>query len=225
MHRLLLLSGGAYLSDLLIDEGFEVRRTEKLHAAFAEVSVWQPDAVLIEVLFQDGEALGVCRSIREAHDIPVVVCSPSGRESDVVRALDAGADDYLVMPVRPLELVARLRAVVRRTTAPELGRQSKDRLFAGDLEIRLDEHRVFKNGAPVDLSPTEFRLLISLAKEPGRVMSHRKLMAQVWGSEYVDCKHYLRLYIRYLRSKLETHPDDPRLILSEWGIGYRLAAD
>ena len=97
--------------------------------------------------------------------------------------------------------------------------------MAGDLEIRLDEHKVYRRGVPIELSPIEFRLLACLAREAGRVVSHAKLMAQVWGPEYVDCRHYLRLYIRYLRSKLEDDPRDPRLILTEWGVGYRFQTD
>jgi two-component system KDP operon response regulator KdpE len=138
-----------------------------------------------------------------------------------VRVFEAGADDYLVTPIRPVELSARLRAVLRRTADSPVRQQHSDTLVAGDLEIRLNEHKVYRHGNIIDLSPMEFRLLTVLVKETGRAVSHAKLIANVWGPEYVDCRHYLRLYVKYLRSKIETDPKNPRLVLSEWGVGYR----
>jgi two-component system KDP operon response regulator KdpE len=134
---------------------------------------------------------------------------------------EAGADDYLVTPIRPVELNARLRAVLRRTADIPVKRVQAETLVAGDLEVRLKEHKVYREGELIDLSPIEFRLLSVLVQETGRAVSHSKLIAHVWGPEYVDCRHYLRLYVKYLRTKLEHDPKNPRLILSEWGVGYR----
>jgi two-component system KDP operon response regulator KdpE len=134
---------------------------------------------------------------------------------------DAGADDYLVTPIRPVELHARLRAVLRRTADTPVTRVQADALIAGDVEVRLKEHKVYRNGEHIDLSPIEFRLLCVLVQETGRAVSHTRLIANVWGPEYVDCRHYLRLYVKYLRSKIEDDPKNPQMILSEWGVGYR----
>ena len=127
-----------------------------------------------------------------------------------MRALDAGADDYLVMPIRPVELMARLRAVLRRLGDNGQASPNGQRLVAGDLEILIDEQKAFRRGAEIDLSPIEFKLLALLVRETGRPVSHSKLIA-----------HYLRLYVRYLRAKLEDSPQSPELIQNEWGVGYR----
>ena len=139
-----------------------------------------------------------------------------------MRALDAGADDYLVMPIRPVELMARLRAVLRRTGDKRSGAcQWATPRRRETWSWYLDEHKAFRKGAEIDLSPIEFKLLAMLVRETGRPVSHSRLIAQVWGPEYVDCRHYLRLYIRYLRAKIEDLPESPELIQNEWGVGYR----
>jgi two-component system KDP operon response regulator KdpE len=153
--------------------------------------------------------------------VPIVVCAQSTREADIVAVFEAGADDYLVTPIRPVELTARLRAVLRRTIDAPRRQEQSDALVAGDVEIRVKEHRAYRRDVLVDLSPIEFRLLTVLVQEVGRAVSHSRLIASVWGPEYVDCRHYLRLYIKYLRSKMEDDPKDPRLFVSEWGVGYR----
>jgi len=165
--------------------------------------------------------LAMCRRLRDSYPVPIVACSISSREQDVVRALDAGADDYLVVPIRPVELMARLRAVLRRLGDNGQTSPNGQRLVAGDIEILLDEQKAFRRGAEIELSPIEFKLLALLVRETGRPVSHSKLIAHVWGPEYVDCRHYLRLYVRYLRAKLEDSPQSPELIQNEWGVGYR----
>ena len=223
--RLLFVSNdparAGYLTAMLGGGEFQITHTSLASSVVAAVAVAKPDVILMELGALNGNTPSVCRYLRETYDTPIVVCSASGRESDIVEALEAGADDYLAMPVRPVELLARLRAAMRRANVVETGQPRKDRLLAGDLEIRLDEHRAYHKGVPIDLSPIEFRLLTCLAGEAGRVVTHAKLIAKVWGPEYVDCRHYLRLYVRYLRAKIEDDPRDPRLILSEWGVGYR----
>jgi two-component system, OmpR family, KDP operon response regulator KdpE len=180
-----------------------------------------PQLILLELPSSDSIMLSMCRRLRDNYPVPIVVCSSSSREQDVVRALDAGADDYLVMPIRPVELMARLRAVLRRLGDNGQASPNGQRLVAGDLEILLDEQKAFRRGAEIDLSPIEFKLLALLVRETGRPVSHSKLIAQVWGPEYTDCRHYLRLYVRYLRAKLEDSPQSPELIQNEWGVGYR----
>jgi len=180
-----------------------------------------PHLILLELPSPDSIMLSMCRRLRDNYPVPIVVCSSSSREQDVVRALDAGADDYLVMPIRPVELMARLRAVLRRLGDNGQASPNGQRLVAGDLEILIDEQKAFRRGAEIDLSPIEFKLLALLVRETGRPVSHSKLIAQVWGPEYTDCRHYLRLYVRYLRAKLEDSPQSPELIQNEWGVGYR----
>jgi len=223
--RLLFVSNdparAGYLPAILGGGEFQITRTSLGSSVVAAVAVAKPDVILMELGALDGDTPSVCRYLRQTYDTPIVICSASGRESDIVEALEAGADDYLAMPVRPVELLARLRAAMRRANHVEPSQPKRDRLIAGDLEIRLDEHRAYHKATPVDLSPIEFRLLTCLVGEAGRVVTHAKLIAKVWGPEYVNCRHYLRLYVRYLRAKLEDDPRDPKLILSEWGVGYR----
>ncbi len=180
-----------------------------------------PHLILLELSSPDSVMLAMCRRLRDSYPVPIVACSISGREQDVVRALDAGADDYLVVPIRPVELMARLRAVLRRLGDNGQTSPNGQRLVAGDIEILLDEQKAFRRGAEIELSPIEFKLLALLVRETGRPVSHSKLIAHVWGPEYVDCRHYLRLYVRYLRAKLEDSPQSPELIQNEWGVGYR----
>jgi two-component system, OmpR family, KDP operon response regulator KdpE len=182
---------------------------------------WHPHLILLELPSPDSLMLAMCRRIRDGYPVPIVVCSTSSREQDVVRALDAGADDYLVMPIRPVELMARLRAVLRRLGDNGQPSPNGQRLVAGDVEVLLDEQKAYRRGSEIDLSPIEFKLLAILVRETGRPVSHSRLIAQVWGPEYVDCRHYLRLYVRYLRAKLEDSPQSPQLIQNEWGVGYR----
>jgi two-component system KDP operon response regulator KdpE len=214
-------TGGDHLAESLSEDEFSVERLSHPSDIGRVLEELEPDLVVVSCARPDEQALTFCSGLRQISPIPVVVCSPSARESDIVKVFEAGADDYLVAPIRPIELNARLRAVLRRTAdAPAKSSQS-DSVIAGDLELRLKEHKAYRRGEPLDLSPMEFRLLTVLVEETGRAVSHSRLIANVWGPEYVDCRHYLRLYVKYLRSKVEDDPKNPRLILSEWGVGYR----
>jgi two-component system KDP operon response regulator KdpE len=211
------------LGEALVNAGFETIWARSGQGASISVHDTQPEIVLLDGPVEDVDSLELCRHIRGITDVPIVMLAPDARETDIVRALESGADEYLLRPVGPRELAARLRALMRRANHLPAG-AGNGRLTLGDIEVDDDERRVYKRGQLVELSPTEYRLLVCLLREAGRVVSHRKLMAQVWGGEYVQCRHYLRLYIRYLRSKLEDDPRDPKMILNEWGTGYRLAA-
>jgi two-component system, OmpR family, KDP operon response regulator KdpE len=210
-----------HLAGAIGRDQFQLKSVASEADALSSLSTSEPSLILLEIVSPESHVLNICRRLRARYPIPIVVCSTSGREQDVVRALDAGADDYLVMPIRPVELMARLRAVLRRTGDSAPVPVNGQRLVAGDLELVLDEHKAFRRGMEIDLSPIEFKLLAMLVRETGRPVSHSRLIAQVWGPEYVDCRHYLRLYIRYLRAKIEDLPESPELIQNEWGVGYR----
>lgn len=183
-----------------------------------------PSLVVIDLPIVDDGSLAFCETLREMFSTPVVICSISSKEWDIVRAFEAGADDYLPLPMSLVELRARLRATLRRCGEQASEHATSGEIVAGDLRLSLDERRVYRRGHPIDLSPIEYRLLLSLMRESGRPVSHSKLLFSVWGPEYVDSRHYLRLYIRYLRSKVEDNPAKPELILNEWGTGYRFQA-
>lgn len=206
------------LEGMLAAEGFTFSHAD-CRRALAYARDTETQVILIDTPLRGGDGLELCRELRDVTDAPIVLIASDGREADIVRAFELGADDYVLRPLRSRELAARVRALLRRSNGVPDGR-----LRLGDLEANLDERRVYRHGQLVELSPIEFRLLVCLLREAGRVVNHGKLMAQVWGGQYVDCRHYLRLYIGYLRSKLEDDPRNPKLILNEWGIGYRLVA-
>jgi len=162
-----------------------------------------------------------CRLIRSICDIPIVILTSLDGELDVVRGLDLGADDYLAKPVRVGELASRIEAVLRRTRPGSRG----GALQLGNVEIDVERGIVTKRGEPVSLTPTEARLLNALAERAGRLCTHKYLLDRVWGPEWGEAAHCLRLYIGYLRHKLEDDPRQPSFIINEWGAGYRLAAE
>jgi two-component system KDP operon response regulator KdpE len=179
----------------------------------------QPDLVILDVMMPGMDGWEVLSRLREMSDVPIMMLTAKGREVDIVRGLTLGADDYVTKPFGNAELIARVQALLRRNkaSAPTL----KTRYHDNGLSIDLDRHEVRAKGKPVDLTPTEFRLLSVLVQNAGKVVPHRLLLTQVWGEEYANEIHYLKLYIRYLRQKLEESPSNPRYILTEWGIGYR----
>ena len=225
MPRILYINragaAGERLLEALAGSDFQIEALRGLFVAGDALRSAHADIVLLACERPDGTIRGFCSAIRELSTVPIVVCSASSRESDIVGVFEAGADDCLSTPLRPVELTARLRAVLRRTSELPRLQPAADTLVAGDVEVRVKEHRAYRRGVAVDLSPMEFRLLSVLVHEVGRAVSHSRLIASVWGPEYVDCRHYLRLYIKYLRAKIEDDPRDPKLIVSEWGVGYR----
>jgi len=195
---------------------FEAGSVEEGLVAFASRS---PQAVLLDLGLPDGDGLEVVSRIRETSEVPIVVISARGEERDQVRALDGGANDYVTKPFREAELLARLRAALR--SAARASRHAET-LSIGPLRIQCFERRVFLDDSEVELTPTEFSLLQVMARDAGRVITHRQLLRQVWGTTHVDDVQYLRVFMKQLRQKLERDPAKPQLILTTPGVGYRL---
>jgi two-component system KDP operon response regulator KdpE len=179
----------------------------------------QPDLVLLLPPADEVELVHACEIVRDGTDRPLLVLSEQKEELLIARALASGVDEYLVTPMGNRELAARIEAMLRRIRRTAGAGSGRD---LGVLRLAPEDNSVLLNGRRVPLSPIEFRLLVCLASTPGVVVSHQTLMTRVWGDEYVDSRNYLRLYIRYLREKLEEDPTIPQLIVSEWGVGYRL---
>jgi two-component system, OmpR family, KDP operon response regulator KdpE len=209
------------LRSSLAVEGFEVRTAVSASEAGALLRHALPDIVLLDLGLPDGDGGELVRQVRQHHSIPVIVISARHQEAEKVKLLDAGADDYLTKPFSVGELLARIRVAMRhRGTAlsPALTRYESD-----GLRVDLAERQVRVRGEPVHLTPTEFKLLARLVRSAGRVVTHRQLLGDVWGPEHVDHTHYLRLYMGQLRAKIEEKPEEPRYLLTETGVGYRLA--
>ncbi|KPK21346.1 MAG: Fis family transcriptional regulator [Nitrospira bacterium SG8_3] len=179
-----------------------------------------PDLVLLDVMLPDIDGFEVLRLIRESNDVPVIMLTAKGEEDDRVQGLELGADDYVTKPFSPRELVSRVRAVLRRTDSARS--QSSGAIEVDDrLKIDFDRREVWVEGELIKLRPTEYRLLYHLVQNAGWVISHDQILAKVWGYEYRDEPHYVRLYVNYLRQKLEKDPANPKYILTERGVGYR----
>jgi two-component system KDP operon response regulator KdpE len=201
-------------------DGFEVVDTTSGTKALDRLRDQLPDLILLDVMMPDLDGFETLRLIREISTVPVIMLTAKGEEDDRVRGLELGADDYVTKPFSPRELVSRVRAVLRRTETPSAPVheviQVDDR-----LKIDFDRREVWVEGKLVRLRPTEYRLLYHLVQNAGWVVPHDQLLAKVWGYEYRDETHYLRLYINYLRQKLEKDPSSPEYILTERGVGYR----
>jgi two-component system KDP operon response regulator KdpE len=201
-------------------DGFEVIEAFRGAQAIDRIRSGLPDLVLLDVMLPDLDGFEVLRIIREVSSVPVIMLTAKGEEDDRVRGLELGADDYITKPFSPRELVSRVRAVLRRTEAAST---STHGLIEVDdrLKIDFDRREVWVDGQLVQLRPTEYRLLFHLVQNAGWVITHDQLLAKVWGYEYQDEPHYVRLYINYLRKKLEKDPANPQYILTERGVGYR----
>lgn len=185
----------------------------------------KPDLILLDLALPDLDGFDVCRRLRTVSDVPIIVVSAKGRESDKVRGLELGADDYVTKPFGHEELVARVDSVLRRAKRPIPGLTNQPVLQAGDLRIDPNQGRVWRAGEEVGLTPTEFRLLYALVSHRGRVLPHRALLTTVWGQEYAGEQHYLKVYVNRLRQKLEPDPSGPQYLLTAWGVGYRFASE
>lgn len=209
------------LKVVLREAGFEAVPAETASAALDLAAVRPPDAAIVDLVLPDGDGVDVTRRLREWSEMPILVLSAVGEEEQKVRALEAGADDYITKPFGARELVARLQAALRRA-APAAEEPSI--LFEG-LEVDLAGRSIRRDGDAIHLTPIEFELLRVLVRNRGRLLTHRKLLAEVWGPEYVDDIQPLRTHIARLRAKIE--PDDrtaPRFIVTDPGVGYRFSA-
>ena len=201
-------------------DGFQVIEAFNGAQAIEQVRSNLPDLVLLDVMMPDIDGFEVLRIIREVSSVPVIMLTAKSEEDDRVRGLELGADDYITKPFSPRELVSRVRAVLRRT---EGASGATHGLIEVDDRLRLDFDRreIWVDDELVKLRPTEYRLLYHLVQNAGWVVTHDQLLQKVWGYEYRDEPHYVRLYINYLRQKLEEEPSDPKYILTERGVGYR----
>lgn len=201
-------------------DGFRVVEAHRGLEAIHQLRDAMPDVVILDVMMPDLDGFEVLKMIREISNVPVIMLTAKGEEDDRVRGLELGADDYVTKPFSPRELVSRVRAVLRRTEAS--GFSSKE-VYEIDNRLKIDFGRreVWVDGKLVKLRPTEYRLLYHLVQNAGWVMTYDQLLSKVWGYEYRDEPHYVRLYINYLRQKLEKDPANPKYILTERGVGYR----
>jgi two-component system KDP operon response regulator KdpE len=181
----------------------------------------QPDLVILDIMMPGMDGWEVCRRLGEMSNVPILMLTAKGTEADIVKGLQIGADDYLTKPFSVAELIARIQALLRRA-ASQLQTDKPSVFSIGNLTIDLNRRMVMRDGELVDLTPTEFKLLECFVTHRDRVLPHRFLLTEVWGSEYIDETNYLKLYVRYLRRKLEEDPANPQLIVTEWGVGYRL---
>jgi len=203
-------------------DGFQVTEAFNGKQAIQRLRDVSPDLILLDVMMPDLDGFDVLEMVREVSSVPVIMLTAKGEEDDRVRGLEHGADDYVVKPFSPRELVSRVKAVLRRTEAAS---GSMHGLIEVDerLKIDFDRREIWLEGKLVKLRPTEYRLLFHLVQNAGWVVSHDQLLQKVWGYEYRDEPHYVRLYINYLRQKLEPDPSKPCIILSSPGVGYMLA--
>ena len=190
----------------------------------AQASGRNPDVILLDLGLPDGDGIDLTRKIREWSRTPIIVLSARGREQDKIIALDAGADDYLTKPFGVGELMARLRVALRHAAQPE-GSRADAVFVAGDLRVDLGRRHVWLDDAEVHLTPLQYKLLSALVRHAGQVLTHRRLMKEVWGPNVTKHTHYLRVYMAQLRHKLERDPTRPRLLLTESGVGYRLKGE
>jgi DNA-binding response OmpR family regulator len=201
-------------------EGFRVVTAADGYEALTRIVKDQPDLVLLDITLPDMDGFQTLKKIRESNPIPVIFLTVRGEEFDRVHGLDLGADDYMTKPFSPRELISRIRAVLRRTEARSVS-QLAEVVIDEDLSINFDQRKAIVRGKEVRLRPTEHRLLYQLVENAGRLMTHETLLAKVWGPEYQDEDNYVRLYITYLRQKIEKDPKNPKYILGERGLGYR----
>ena len=204
---------------ILRDSGFEVVTSQSAEEALDAAALKAPDAAILDLILPDGDGIDVTRAIREWSQMPILVLSAVGEESEKIRALESGADDYVTKPFSPGELVARLNAALRRA-----GHREEPVLTVNGLEIDVAAHRVSLEGQEVHLTPIEFDLLRVLARNRGRLMTHRALLGEVWGHAYQDDTHTLRVHIANLRRKIQPDAGAPALIRTDPGVGYRFVA-
>jgi two-component system KDP operon response regulator KdpE len=212
-----------FLRATLTGQGYRLFEAATAADGLVEVASRQPDVVIVDLGLPDLDGLEVIRRLREWSKVPVIVLSARGQERDKVTALDAGADDYVSKPFSAGELLARLRVALRH--AAGAAHEESAPFKAGELQVDLLRRHVTVGGAEVRLTPIEYKLLATLVRYAGRVVTHQQLLREVWGPTHDEQSHYVRVYMAHLRHKIEAQPARPRYLLTEPGVGYRLAAE
>ena len=207
---------------VLEDEGYEVREAPDGRSGLAAFHIQEPDLVLLDVRLPDISGFDVCRAVRAMSIVPIIMVTAQTDTKDMVAGLEAGADDYVTKPVNPKELAARIRAHLRRAQLHHVGGSIGSSEILGDVDLRREQGLVFKSGQEVSLTKTEFNLLCEFANHPNVVLSRDQLLERVWGYDYLGDSRLVDAHVRRLRVKIEDHPDEPKLILTVRGIGYRL---
>jgi len=211
-----------FLRTGLSAEPLRIFEAETGESGLVEAATRKPDLVILDLGLPDIDGVDVVSRLREWYTRPIIILSARSNEQDKIKALDAGADDYLTKPFGIGELMARIRVALRRTGREGAG----ETVFAfGDVKVDLGARRVFRGDAEVHLTPNEYRLLTTLIRHAGKVCTHRQLLAEVWGPAHVEHGHYLRIYMAQLRQKLEADSTNPRYLRTEVGVGYRLLPD
>lgn len=213
-----------FLGGALRAHRYQVVEAATAREGLAQAAGRNPDLVLLDLGLPDSDGLQVTREIRRSSRTPIIVLSARGQEHDKVNALDLGADDYLTKPFGVSELLARIRVALRHSALPP-GSGADSVFRAGALRVDLIRRQVFLGDKEAHLTPTEYKLLTTLVRYAGRVVTHRQLLEEVWGTNYADQTHYLRVYMAQLRHKLEQDPTRPRLLSTEPGVGYRLTEE
>ncbi len=208
------------LKVILRGAGYATQQAGTKQEALDAVAVRPPDAMVLDLILPDGSGVEVCEEVRRWSGLPIIVLSAVGDEREKVRALDAGADDYITKPFGTDELLARLRATLRR-----VGDEGEPVIQIGDLQVDLEARQVTSGGKMVHLTPIEFDLLRVLTRHRGKLVTHRQLLHEVWGPGFENETHYLRVHVAHIRSKIEPDPSRPRYVITESGVGYRLRDD
>ena len=212
-----------FLRAALVAKGYRLIESDTGEDGLLQAATRQPDLVIVDLGLPDLDGVDVIKKLREWALMPIIVLSARGQERDKITALDAGADDYVSKPFGVGELLARMRVALRHVASE---REPDEPTFTvGDLKVDLAHRKVFTGDKEVHLTPIEYKLLTTLVRYAGKVLTHRQLLKEVWGPPYADQAHYLRVYMAQLRRKLEADPARPRYFLTEPGVGYRLASE
>lgn len=212
-----------FLRTALSNHGYQITETGTAKEGLAQATTRQPDLIILDLGLPDQDGLEVIRQLREWTTLPIIILSARGLESDKVVALDMGADDYLTKPFGVGELMARIRVVLRH--AAEVGEKEEPVFASGDLRVDLSKRQVCIGDDEIHLTPIEYKLLTTLVRYAGKVVTHRQLLNEVWGPAYAGESQYLRVYMTQLRHKIEADPARPRYLTTELGVGYRLKVE